>query len=142
MTNSGTTSKRVAEKFGFNKAVSDEADILNDKTLILYLLRLGMTRMELCKKGSDCFKTCFCRETTLLKESELNEIYRLSLEAIEVMIGFNRRFSPFAREIKKKLWRWKNDYALSRECWKIPADTWIQDLKQGESSRWRGMSFY
>ena len=59
--------------------------------------------MEIMLESLNCFKTCFVEKPLCLKENELNEIFRLSLEAKRgVMIGFNRRFSPFAKEIKKK----------------------------------------
>ena len=62
----------------------------------------------------------------------MKEIFCLSLEANRgVMIGFNRRFSPFAREIKKNFGDGRMTMLYRVNAGKIPADTWIQDLETG-----------
>ena len=48
-----------------------------------------------------------------------------------VMIGFNRRFSPHALEIKKKMGSGKMSMIYRINAGAIPADSWIQDLQVG-----------
>lgn len=133
LTNSGTTSKRVAEKFGFNKAVSDEADILNNKdSNTVFIATRHDSHGDYVKKALTASKHVFVEKPLCLKENELNEIFRLSLEAKRgVMIGFNRRFSPFAKEIKKNFGEGRMTMLYRVNAGRIPADTWIQDLEMG-----------
>lgn len=133
LTNSGTTSKRVAEKFGFNRAVSDEADILNDNNSnTVFIATRHDSHGDYVKKALTASKHVFVEKPLCLKESELNEIFRLSLEANRgVMVGFNRRFSPFAIEIKKNFGDGRMTMLYRVNAGRIPADTWIQDLETG-----------
>ena len=133
LTNSGTTSKRVAEKFGFNRAVSDEVDILNNNnTNTVFIATRHDSHGNYVKKALTASKHVFVEKPLCLKESELNEIFRLSFEANRgLMIGFNRRFSPFAREIKKKFGDGRMTMLYRVNAGRIAADTWIQDLETG-----------
>ena len=133
LTNSGTTSKRVSEKFGFNRAVSDEADILNDNNSnTVFIATRHDSHGDYVKKALTASKHVFVEKPLCLKESELSEIFRMSLEANKgVMVGFNRRFSPFAREIKKNFGDGRMTMLYRVNAGRIPADTWIQDLETG-----------
>ena len=133
MTNSGTTSKRVAEKFGFKKAVSDEADILNDKNSnTVFIATRHDSHGEYVKKALTASKHVFVEKPLCLKENELNEIFLMSQEANRgVMIGFNRRFSPFAKEIKKNFGDGRMTMLYRVNAGRIPGDTWIQDIEIG-----------
>ena len=133
MTNSGTTSKRVAEKFGFNKAVSREEDILDDKNSnTVFIATRHDSHGEYVKKALASSKHVFVEKPLCLNENELNEIFHTSLDSkTGVMIGFNRRFSPFAKEIKRTFGEGRMTMLYRVNAGRIPADTWIQDLEIG-----------
>lgn len=133
MTNSGTTSKRVAEKFGFNKAVSKEDDILNDtNSNTVFIATRHDSHGAYVEQALSALKHVFVEKPLCLKESELNKIFLKSIETNRgVMIGFNRRFSPFAKEIKKNLGEGRMTMLYRVNAGKIPTDTWIQDLEIG-----------
>ena len=74
----------------------------------------------------------FVEKPLCLKENELNEIFLMSQEANRgVMIGFNRRFSPFAKEIKKNFGDGRMTMLYRVNAGRIPGDTWIQDIEIG-----------
>ena len=133
MTNSGTTSKRVAERFGFNKAVSEESDIFNDaNTNTVFIATRHDSHGEYVEKALAASKHVFVEKPLCLTERQLNQILQRSIETNRgVMIGFNRRFSPFAKDIKNKLGEGRMTMLYRVNAGKIPADTWIQDMNIG-----------
>ena len=133
LTNSGTTSKRVSERFNFKRAVSDESDILNDNNTNTVFIATRHdshgTYVEKCLASS---KHVFVEKPLCLTEDRLNQILNLALEQKRaVMIGFNRRFSPFAKELKTNLGSGRMTMLYRVNAGHIPAGNWIQDMEIG-----------
>lgn len=132
MTNSGTSSKRVAEKFGFNFCASDEADVLNEKTNTLFIATRHDSHGAYVLKGLKANKNVFVEKPLCLLESELSAIIEEQQKTGKaVMIGFNRRFSPLTQTIKSKLGNGPKSMIYRVNAGNIPADTWIQDMEVG-----------
>lgn len=133
MTNSGTTSKRVAEKYKFAQCTSDEKEILNnDKINTLFIATRHDTHAHYVKEGLRAGKNVYVEKPLCLNVEELVEIEQLCQEKkCGVMIGFNRRFSPFAQKIKSKVGSGKMSMIYRINAGSIPADSWIQDLTVG-----------
>lgn len=133
MTNSGTTAKRVAEKFHFAQCTSNEKDILDNKEInTLFIATRHDTHARYVIDGLKAGKNVYVEKPICLNIDELSEIEQLCIEKqCGVMIGFNRRFSPFAKLLKSKLGNGKMSMIYRINAGAIPADTWIQDLKVG-----------
>lgn len=132
MTNSGTSSKRVAEKFGFNFCASDEKDVLDEKTNTLFIATRHDSHGDYVLKGLKANKNIFVEKPLCLLESELEEIISGQEKSKKaVMIGFNRRFSPLTNTIKSKLGEGPKSMIYRVNAGNIPADTWIQDMEIG-----------
>jgi len=132
MTNSGTTSKRVAEKFAFEYAASEESMILNDKSNTLFIATRHDSHGDYVLKGLESDKHVFVEKPLCLNETELSEIRQLKHHKNKaVMVGFNRRFSPFAKQVKKKYGSGMMSMIYRVNAGKIPADSWIQDREIG-----------
>ncbi|MFY0604922.1 MAG: bi-domain-containing oxidoreductase [Flavobacteriaceae bacterium] len=132
MTNSGTSSKRVAEKFGFNFCASNEEDVLDDKTNTLFIATRHDSHGDYVLKGLKANKNIFVEKPLCLHESELeNIIEEQRRNKKSVMIGFNRRFSPLTKTIKSKLGDGPKSIIYRINAGNIPADTWIQDMEIG-----------
>jgi len=132
LTNSGTTSKRVAERFGFAQAVSNEADVLNEDTNTVFIATRHDSHGSYVEKALSSEKHVFVEKPLCLNEDQLQRIHQLVNKTNRgVMVGFNRRFSPFALEIKKRLGSGRMTMLYRINAGKIPADTWIQDLEIG-----------
>lgn len=106
MSRTGTTAKVVASKYGARYATTDFAEILNDPFLDAVLIS---TRHDLhtpmALEALRAGKHVFLEKPLCTTRGEIEEIKAL-FEATErpplLMVGFNRRFSPFmarAREI-------------------------------------------
>lgn len=102
MTNSGTTSKRVAEKFHFGRATSDINDILGDSAVnTVFIATRHDTHASYVAQALAAGKNVYVEKPLCLTLDELVDIEELTRKnGTGVMIGFNRRFSPFAQMLK------------------------------------------
>lgn len=133
MTNSGTTSKRVAEKYNFAQCTSSEDDILNNKDInVLFIATRHDTHAHYTLKGLEAGKHVYVEKPLCLNLEELEDIQTAcEKNNVGVMIGFNRRFAPLAQKVKKKVGNGKMSMLYRVNAGNIPADSWIQDMKIG-----------
>jgi polar amino acid transport system substrate-binding protein len=133
--NSGTTSKRVAEKFNFQFCTSESVDIFeNDDINTVFIATRHDSHAEYVNSALRAGKHVFVEKPLCLTEQELTEIeelYNSSDHCCQLMVGFNRRFAPHAVELKKHL----DNVPISMLCrvnaGSIPSDNWIQDKDIG-----------
>lgn len=132
LTNAGTTSKRVAEKFKFGFCATNEEDLLDDKTNTLFIATRHDSHAEYVLKGLKAGKNVFVEKPICLNETELEEIESIySRVGKPVMIGFNRRFAPFVQKIKQKIGSGQMSMIYRINAGNIPKDSWIQDMEVG-----------
>ncbi|MDR1346082.1 MAG: Gfo/Idh/MocA family oxidoreductase, partial [Bacteroidales bacterium] len=133
ITNSGTTSKRVAERFQFEFCTSNEDDILKNPDInTLFIATRHDSHAAYVIKGLENGKNIYVEKPLCLNVEELEQIKSLCEEkGKSVMIGFNRRFSPHAAMIKKKIGEGKMSMIYRINAGAIPPDSWIQDIKTG-----------
>lgn len=133
MTNSGATSKRVAERFQFEECTPNEEDIMNNPDInTLFIATRHDSHAKFVIDGLRAGKNVYVEKPLCLNVEELVEIQKLCEEKQKsVMIGFNRRFSPHAQAIKKKFCGGKMSMIYRCNAGSIPADSWIQDVKIG-----------
>ena len=107
-TSSGVTAKSVADKFGFGYFTSDYNEILNDEKInCIFIMTKHNLHAKLVKEALKKGKYIFVEKPLCLNEEELKEIIsvvedykvRFNKEPV-IMVGFNRRFSPFIQEVK------------------------------------------
>jgi predicted dehydrogenase/threonine dehydrogenase-like Zn-dependent dehydrogenase len=132
LTNNGTTSKRVAEKFKFGFCATKEEDILNDKTNTLFIATRHDSHGPYVLKGLQANQNIFVEKPLCLYESEMEDIEAAQKKSGKaLMIGFNRRFSPLSQEVKKKFGNGPMSMIYRINAGSIPAENWIQDLEIG-----------
>jgi predicted dehydrogenase/threonine dehydrogenase-like Zn-dependent dehydrogenase len=139
MTSSGTTSKRVAEKFGFEFCTSEEEDLFKDDSInTVFITTRHDSHADYVLKALEAGKHVFVEKPLCLNEEELQEIinvYNSALgtrhSALALMVGYNRRFSPLATMLKEKLGSGPMSMIYRVNAGAIPADTWIQDPDMG-----------
>ncbi len=133
MTNSGTTSKRVAERFHFESCTSDANDILKDSDVnTLFVATRHDTHAQYVIEGLENNKNVYVEKPLCLNIEEMLKIQSLCTEKQKsVMIGFNRRFSPHALQVKKAVGSGKMSMIYRVNAGYIPSDSWIQDKEIG-----------
>lgn len=135
-TASGLSAKHAMSRFGFEYASSQEDEVLNDPKIntvavltrhqhharqVLTALRLG--------------KNTFCEKPLAINEEELAEIEQALAvsQGPLLMVGFNRRFAPFAREMARFFNNRSEplvmDYRVNAGY--LPPTHWIHDPVQG-----------
>jgi predicted dehydrogenase/threonine dehydrogenase-like Zn-dependent dehydrogenase len=132
LTNNGTTSKRVAEKFKFEFCASKEDDVLDDNTNTLFIATRHDSHGPYVLKGLERGKNIFVEKPLCLGEEELENIKKAYLKSGKaIMMGLNRRFAPFSKAVKKKLGDGPMSMIYRINAGNIPKDTWIQDMEIG-----------
>lgn len=132
LTNTGTTSKRVAEKFKFQFCATSEEDVLDDKTNTVFVATRHDSHGPYVLKSLEANKNVFVEKPLCLLESELEAIINLQSKTNKaVMVGFNRRFSPLTTKLKKAVGHNPMTMIYRINAGAIPSDNWIQDLEIG-----------
>jgi predicted dehydrogenase/threonine dehydrogenase-like Zn-dependent dehydrogenase len=135
MTNSGTTSKRVAEKFNFQFCTSEPKDIFENNNInTVFIATRHNSHAEYVKSALRAGKHVFVEKPLCLTEQELSdikELYNSSNYCCQLMVGFNRRFAPHAVELKKHLDDTPVSMLYRVNAGSIPRDSWIQDKEIG-----------
>jgi polar amino acid transport system substrate-binding protein len=137
MTNSSTGSLSVAERYNFDFCTSNVDDILNDQKINTVFIATrhdshAKYTIDALKKG----KIVFIEKPLCLSIEELDKIRsiikNISGSANQVlMVGYNRRFSPLCRRIKKHLSDEPLAISYRINAGAIPAESWIQDPEIG-----------
>ena len=137
-TNSGTTAKRVAEKFEFESCTSSGDELIGrDDINTVFIATRHDSHARYISAALRAGKRVFVEKPIALNEEELVEIesaYRESTaqhgEAL-LMVGFNRRFSELAREAKRAVGVGPFSMLYRVNAGSIPATHWIQDSQMG-----------
>lgn len=132
LTNTGTTSKRVAEKFKFQFCATEETDVLDDKTNTVFVATRHDSHGPYVLKSLQANKNVFVEKPLCLLETELEQIIEAqAANKKAVMVGFNRRFSPLTKKLKKAVGNNPMTMIYRINAGAIPKDTWIQDAEIG-----------
>jgi len=101
----------------------------------LFIATRHDSHAEYVLKGLETGKHIFVEKPLCLTTNELQRIViaRTKDEANspQLMVGFNRRFSPLTQIIKKKLGTGPMTMIYRINAGNIPKDTWIQDMELG-----------
>lgn len=133
MTNSGTTSRRAAERFKFAACTDDENDIWNDSTVdTVFVATRHDSHAEYVIKALKHNKNVFVEKPLALTVGELQAVEEVYAGAgKQVMVGFNRRFSPLSQKLKKTVGSGVMSMVYRVSAGSVPASSWIQDLEVG-----------
>jgi len=135
LTNTGTTSKRVAERFSFEFCTSNENDILDSHEInTLFIATRHDSHAEYVLKGLESKKHIFVEKPLCLTLSNLEKIrnkkYGIS-NNLQIMVGFNRRFSALSTILKDQIGNGPMSMIYRVNAGHIAGDTWIQDMEIG-----------
>ena len=135
-TATGRSSRHVAGKFGFRYCTTDEDEILNspDVNTVVIATRHNLHAPQVIA-SLDAGKNVFCEKPLALNESELSRVvdsYASSPSNI-LMVGFNRRFSPMAKQLKAFFQKSQGPIIMHYRvnAGTLPPDHWAHDPEQG-----------
>jgi predicted dehydrogenase len=132
LTNTGATSKRVAERFGFEYCTSDEKDILQDEEInTIFIATRHDSHAEYVLKSLKKGKNVFVEKPICLTHEELVQITSEYTGEQNLLVGFNRRFSQLSIQLKDQIGKGPMSMNYRINAGKIPNDSWIQDIEIG-----------
>jgi polar amino acid transport system substrate-binding protein len=134
LTNTGTTSKRVAERFHFEYCTSNEDDIIkSDSVNTVFIATRHDSHAGYVIKSLSAGKHVFVEKPLCLTRGELEKITEIKAvtPGKQLCVGFNRRFSPLSVFLRKHIGTGPMTMVYRVNAGKIPADTWIQDMELG-----------
>jgi polar amino acid transport system substrate-binding protein len=131
----GVTARHLAEKFKFARATSDLAEQLADPAVDAVVLA---TRHNLhaaqAVAAFEAGKHVFVEKPLALDAASLDAVMAARERAGKLlMVGFNRRFSPLARELKGAFGRRRGPLVMQYRvnAGPLPADSWLKDPAVG-----------
>jgi len=133
----GLSAQRVAKSFGFRYAATDPGEILGDAEVDAVAIGTRHhLHAPLVLAALQRGKHVFVEKPLCMTESELDAIaaaYAAAGAGRILMVGFNRRFSPFAREAKQFLDASSGPLSILYRvnAGPLPADHWVYDPAEG-----------
>lgn len=132
LASTGTTSKRVAERFGFEFCTSDESNIFQDEDInTIFIATRHDSHAEYVLKSLKNRKNVFVEKPICLTANDLELITERYTGEQHLMVGFNRRFSKLSILLKEKIGNGMMSMNYRINAGKIPGDSWIQDIEVG-----------
>jgi polar amino acid transport system substrate-binding protein len=136
-TSQGHTSKNVAQKWNFRTATCDAEDVFKDDSNTVFIATRHDSHAEYVMRSLKAGKNVFVEKPLCMTEEKLEEIAGIYNSASgsgapRLMVGFNRRFAPHVRSIKKEFTdKLPKSINYRVNAGAIPADHWIQDREIG-----------
>lgn len=132
---SGTGTRSVAERFGFDYCAGSGESLLADEAInTLFIATRHDSHAAYVTKALRAGKHVFVEKPLCLSEEELCAITAIHAEQAPhcvLMVGYNRRFSPLARMLRDAFGTGPMAMTYRVNAGAIPAESWIQDPELG-----------
>ena len=136
----GLSGSISAKKFGFNYSTTDYKELLkDDKINTIFITTRHNKHAKLIIESLEAGKNVFVEKPLTINMQQLANVVkvcnRLSGEdkMPHLMVGFNRRFSPFIKDIYSKTKGRSSALAINMtiNAGALPRDLWVHDPKVG-----------
>lgn len=137
LSKSGINTPSLLKKYSFNGITTDPDELFkNGNSDVIFVASSHSTHANFLMQAIEVSKNIFLEKPLCINLQELEEIKNKINESSElpsIMMGFNRRFSPLVKKIKKVLSDNKDPIAIEYtiNAGRIPDDHWIQDRNEG-----------
>ena len=125
----GSNAKFTAQKYGATYATTDYREILEDNNIDALLIATRHNlHAEMAIEALKAGKAVFLEKPMALNKEDLDKlIVTINETKTPFMIGFNRRFSKYAREVKRHILQRINPMIINYQmnAGYIPPDHWI-----------------
>jgi predicted dehydrogenase len=125
----------AGRRFGFSKIVSEYDAVLADDAIdTVFIVTRHNSHASLVCKALEQNKHVFVEKPLALNTEELSRIIRAYKSgAAQLMVGFNRRFSPFSQKLKQAVENLQEPLCINMtvNAGKIPSDHWVHDSAMG-----------
>ena len=132
---SGLSGTLLAKKFNIQYSTTNNDDILSDSEVDAVIITTRHNaHARMCVAALQSGKHVFVEKPLALSLEEINEIIEVYEQNNKTLtVGFNRRFSPFVQDIKKKMGglNLSINVVITVNAGEIPANHWTQDMNIG-----------
>jgi predicted dehydrogenase/threonine dehydrogenase-like Zn-dependent dehydrogenase len=130
----GRTAHAAKEQFGFARAARTE-ELLGDPNIdLIAVATRHASHAELTIAGLEASKAVFVEKPPCLTADELDRVRTaLTAAARPLLVGFNRRHAPLARQLREGVRRPGMPFELlfRVNAGRLPADHWLNDPEDG-----------
>ncbi|HEX7312862.1 MAG TPA: bi-domain-containing oxidoreductase [Pyrinomonadaceae bacterium] len=134
-TASGVTARDMGGRYGFARFVSGADEVLSDENVnLLVVATRHDTHAELARRGLERGIDVFVEKPLALDDEELDALLEAAARSRgRLTVGFNRRFSPHARQAKEffKDRRAPLSILYRVNAGRVPRTHWTQDAREG-----------
>lgn len=131
----GLSSTIMAKEYNIAISTTNYNEILSDKEVdLVFLTTQHHMHAKMTNEAIIAGKSVFVEKPLALNEIELNEIIKnYSKKNLSISVGFNRRFAPLAKQMKKVLGDSTNpiNIVATMNAGFIPKDVWVHDMELG-----------
>lgn len=131
----GLSSTTMAKKYNIAKSTTDYHEILKDADVdLVFITTKHNMHASMVKEVLNNDKSVFVEKPLALNESELTEIIDVfNKKNGNISVGFNRRFAPLAKQMKKVLGNDNSpiNIVANMNAGFIPSDVWVHDMEVG-----------
>jgi len=135
MSRTGSNATSIARQYKAKYATTNYQEILNDSNVDMIMICTrhnlhAQYSIEAMKKG----KAVFVEKPMALNKKEMEEVFKTIQETgVSYLVGFNRRFSKYAVEIKKHIKERINPMIINyhMNAGYIPLDHWVHTEEGG-----------
>ncbi len=138
MTSTGTSSRSVADRYGFDFCTGNDRDILENPAInTVFIATRHDSHGDYVLKALNAGKHVFVEKPLCLSKGELDRIqtaYKLRQHTETpngLMVGYNRRFSILAKRVKAEFGDGPMAMTYRINSGFISPDSWIQDIEVG-----------
>lgn len=134
-TASGVTARDIGAKYGFRRTLSNADEVISDAEVNLVMIATRHDlHAELARRALEVGRHVFVEKPLALDEEELESVIAAATRSKgELMVGYNRRFSPLARAafefFKDRTAPLSIAYRVN--AGRIPREHWTQDAREG-----------
>jgi polar amino acid transport system substrate-binding protein len=154
-TATGLSARYVGDKFGFDYCTTDYRELLNDPEIaLIFILTRHGSHAHFVTEALNAGKHMFVEKPLALNLRQLCEVVKVYRDKetrrqggketyhhvtpspclpLLLVVGFNRRFSPFARWLKERFTNVAEPLAVhcTVNAGPVPPDHWVHDPEQG-----------
>jgi predicted dehydrogenase/threonine dehydrogenase-like Zn-dependent dehydrogenase len=134
-TASGVSARDVGSRYDFARFVSGAEEVLNDESVNLVVVATRHdSHAELARRALERGLDVFVEKPLALDDDELDAVLEAaSNSAGRLTVGFNRRFSPHAREAKEFFADARAPLSILYRvnAGRVPRTHWTQDAREG-----------
>ena len=131
----GLSSTIMAKKYGITNSTTDYQEMLKDNEVdLVFVTTQHHMHAKMTLDAMKAGKSVFVEKPLALTQEELDQIIETHQSSdVNVSVGFNRRFAPLAKQMKKALGDGTNpiNIVATMNAGFIPKDVWVHDMEVG-----------